>query len=139
MKIVLITLFVIFNISCSNIEKKIDCEQFKDGKFYLKGRHSNEEYIIERNGYIQTETTKRTGNIVSMSVKWVNPCTYELIFKELIRNDTIAADGKKVIIKIKDDSPVSTSILKVAKNYYVFGIGKSGYNYEYSDTMWIIK
>lgn len=65
-------------LSCSSMQKNIDCSKFRQGEFELHSRYDNSVSLIQRNDSIQTEYNKSTGLIVKAKIKWASQCEYEL-------------------------------------------------------------
>jgi len=74
-----------------------------------------------------------------MKVKWVTPCEYQLSFINMIRNDTVTADGHKVVVEDKGHGLLNIDITTVAKDYYVFSAKEDSMDFRLRDTAWIYK
>ena len=126
---------VCFFFSCINKHNSINCNQFRNGKFELKGKKTGIKYWIERHDSVQLETDQETGKAIQMNIKWIDDCTYELSRLAEI-SDTIYPGGVK---RIKEYLPVKATIIIVKKNYYVFEARNDKYDFSYRDTIWVLK
>jgi hypothetical protein len=78
-----------------------------EGKFKLVGTAGTT--IITRNKKLQVEENADVGVIVIYAITWIDNCTYEMRFKELIKGDPSIAgkEGDVLTIQIKKTKPNS--------------------------------
>ncbi len=134
--------FLLLFYSCSsgtdkeeNKSKENSCAQFRTGNFlfHLKDKRGDSFFTIKRNDSIQTETDEKTGNYSKLSVKWTDPCTYEL---KMIETTFPMSDS---VQQIRKTNPFKTEILFFTKDYYIFKSQRFNSNYFMTDTMWVGK
>ena len=128
----LVGIFLIVGFTISSKTYK-DCEQFRNGKFmyHLDPPNNDIIFIIERKDSIQIETEPRSGKYSKFSLKWVEPCIYEVKLLETTFNfpDSIQ--------QIRKTIPFRTKILSGTSDYYIYQGSRGEYNT--MDTMWVLK
>lgn len=108
----------IFLAQCAGSEKN-PCTKFRTGKFHYHSKSTNEDYDIERTDSIQFETNPRRGILIQKKVRWMNDCTYELVFYKGRRLDTLP-DGSMMIYEEKNPTPQVIRIIDQSSDYYIF-------------------
>ena len=101
---------------CNLPENTTLCEQFKKGRFLIpmKTEEFETTYEIRRDDSIQTELDTRTGRRGKFSIKWTNPCKYEL---RLIESSSIDSDS---LLQLMKRTPLHVEILTTGDDYYTF-------------------
>jgi len=120
-------------LSCSSMQKHIDCSKFRKGKFELHSKYDNSVSLIQRNDSIQTEYNKTTGHIAKAKIKWKSECEYELQYFQQTTNST------DTIIPFLQTRPLITKIIKATKQYYVFTASMADTDKTLTDTLFIVK
>lgn len=82
---------------------------------------------------MQYETVLRTGEAVALKVRWINACEYELTqpYRPIPGEPTLATAPQPKILTSK--------ILKLGTNYYVYASHLDGQDFGLSDTLWVAK
>lgn len=91
---------VIILLFFQNIVLSQECKDIHNGEFELIDTELNHHSIIFRNGSIQIEKNLKTGFTTSFTVRWIDDCTYELVFSKTEDSNIKPYLGKKVITKI---------------------------------------
>lgn len=132
LKFILLSLLLVISSFGHVASTNKGCEQFKSGKYLFKldspGRYIS--FLIDRNDSIQTETEKSTGKYTKLSIKWVEPCTYEVKMLET------TFDFPDSVQQIRKSTPTRTQIISWTNDYYIFKISRA--DYIMTDTMWIV-
>ena len=91
-------LILLFAVSIIYSQEK-ECKDYKTGKFLLESEKYGTKYTIERSDSIQFETDLTTGESTTLSVTWINECTYELrlakkrrFFKRFFKEDILTIE-----------------------------------------------
>jgi hypothetical protein len=123
-------IFCIFYLTaCNSGRKDRDCLRFRAGEFYLSNKQNGHSYKIVRNDVNQLETDETTGRTSIFTIKWLDPCTYQLTF---VSGKTASGDTIWVDPRLR---ATTTRILNVGKNYYVFETAVTGINFVFGDTI----
>lgn len=128
-----ITGFLLIGLFISCKSKEPDCSKFRTGKFRYHGSVTNQNYVVERNDSIQTESVKETGTVMKFRINWIDACSYDLRFMGI---ETVGADSS--ILK-REFSTISTTIVAVGEDYYVYRTRVNVAGGENSDTMWVFR
>jgi len=107
MKNAIIVLFLC--ISTVAFGQDLDCKKFKNGKFSMTSDQVN--FIIERNGNKQIESTVGTNTKSMFKIKWIDECTYTLRYKKDLSGNRQNPFPKKMILTIE--------IIEVKENSYI--------------------
>ncbi|WP_285656238.1 hypothetical protein [Allomuricauda sp. NBRC 101325] len=76
----------IFFIICVSVYgQDSDCEKFKTGSFEMYDPQTGINYVT-RNDSTQIEYLPKLGVKVSLNVRWIDDCSLELTFKEVLEN-----------------------------------------------------
>ncbi len=112
-------------------------EKIKVGHFYFYSTKQNAWSEIFRNDDTQTEIFRNTNDTSIYSVKWANPCTYEML---LLKSTTAFEPGEEDYVK---SFKTVTTILSISKGYYTFtsivSSEKYRQSYNFNDTVWFDK
>lgn len=76
-----------------------DCKQFRRG-CYIFEANENELYLIKRTRKQQKEIEIHSATEVTTNLRWLNDCTYELIYPQQEPADTIPLQDIPIIINI---------------------------------------
>ena len=71
---------ILFWLSISSCEEKINCQIYHEGQFEIID--DSRDVLIERDKEYQIETDRSNGNFTKFRIVWLNPCTYRLFFLE---------------------------------------------------------
>lgn len=97
MKETLLLLLLLITTACFSQEK--NCTSFLNGKFkYINPAFVN--YIVTRNGTLQTEIDTINKISVEGSVKWLSDCKYELTYTKINSPNSQKLIGQKVNVEI---------------------------------------
>lgn len=126
--IISLILLLIFASSCSNKQRKLDCNKLRNGRFYYKSIISDAGSKIERNDSIQIVINEKTGKKETERIKWLGPCVYEVLPFSNLKDDST---GEELL-------SAKVSILSISKDYYTFNVSNKLNKTGYNDTMWIV-
>ena len=110
MKVVMF-LFIFLSHSLITFAQEKDCKFLHDGKFRLVGKAGTT--IITRDKKVQVEENADMGVVVIYDIKWINDCTYELSFKQLIKGDPSIAGKKGDVLPVHINEIKSKSYIAV--------------------------
>ncbi|SEW25241.1 hypothetical protein SAMN05421841_1842 [Chryseobacterium wanjuense] len=118
MKIVIIFLasFVFINCEKAIGNKRLNCIDFKIGKFQLINKDSKKKYLIERTKDFQIEqtfdlsTNKKIRKDRYYKIFWINDCEYSLIL------DTSKSEHDQIDLYINSKGGYKCSIKKIDNN-----------------------
>ena len=101
-------------------DAKLNCKQFRNGKFLLDDSVSGKT-IIERKGSVQTETIEARGEKVELHVEWISECSYTLKLSRILKGPTlIMSDLEKEliltveIVETSHDSYIQTTTANIS-------------------------
>ncbi|MEP5339450.1 MAG: hypothetical protein ABJL44_14360 [Algibacter sp.] len=80
--------------------KKMNCVDFKTGKFEVVDTSLNHHIIFERNKDFQIEKNQNSGAVTKCKVKWINNCTYVLTYLETEEKQAQEFIGKTLTVTI---------------------------------------
>jgi len=121
---------VLFIFSCKKDISK-DCKQIKNGHFIWK--HNKIVVSVNRKDSIQIERQIGTNYYNKLSVHWIDDCHYEL---KILSTNFQVPDSIK---KIRNNDILTTEILDVTNDYYIYECTSKISNVSIIDTMWIKK
>ncbi|MGK0390511.1 MAG: hypothetical protein ACI94Y_003264 [Maribacter sp.] len=98
-KVSFIFFALIISISLSAQEE--DCNKFYRGCFIFEA-NENESYLIKRTRKYQNEIEIHSATQISTQLRWLNDCTYELIYPRKEASDTIPLQDIPILINIFD-------------------------------------
>jgi hypothetical protein len=98
-KVSFIFFALIISISLSAQEE--DCDQFHRGHFIFEA-NENELYLIKRTRKHQKEIEIYSLIQITTELRWLNDCTYELIYPRQEALDTVPLQDIPIIINIFD-------------------------------------
>lgn len=125
-----ILILILFTFSCEkNISK--ECKQLKNGHFMWK--YNNKVFSVNRKDSIQIERQIGTKYYNNLSVHWIDDCHYEL---RILSSNFPAPDSIK---KLRNSDVLTTEILEITNDYYIYECASKRYNTSIIDTMWIKK
>ena len=101
------------NLNSQTIDT-FDCSIFKVGTFHITDDFSGLT-VIKWNDYYQFETNKNLGIKVKLSIKWINECSYELIFIKGKKKGDKNYKFEKVPLIVKIISIKGNSYTQVSK------------------------
>jgi hypothetical protein len=108
----LILLFSITKISSQDNIDKLDCNNFRKGKFAMTGP-SGGEIKIKRGEKYQFERYNRERQNYKFLIKWTSPCTYTLTLQKVKgKNSAKRFEGSHVyveIVEVSNDSYTAES------------------------------
>lgn len=120
----------LFFFACKNaVPEKMDCSQFRTGKFMFHLDKSSGAYIIDRNDSIQTEQNAINGGTTRFKIKWISDCVYNL---DYIDQHYTTADSMADALKTLT---LQTRIVATGKDYYVFESNIIGGDKIFRDTI----
>jgi hypothetical protein len=111
MKILPVSLFIIYSASCS---PAIDCSKYKNGKYTFIPVGGKDTIYIERHDSTQLEIDSRTGKFLTSKIVWKTPCQYDLY--ELNASDS---DKNSPVIFYKTH-PIHTTIIGDGIDSYIY-------------------
>lgn len=119
--------------ACNAPSDQAKCSEFKTGHFLFRHNEPGFHYaaFIDRTDSVQTETDKLTGDVSTLSVKWVDDCHYEL---RLLRSTKPYADS---VQQMRKSMPLRTEILGGTDHYYLFQSQRRESDPVMRDTMWV--
>jgi len=126
----LLLVMVLFIFSCKKDISK-DCKQIKNGHFIWK--HNKIVVSVNRKDSIQIERQIGTNYYNKLSVHWIDDCHYEL---KILSTNFQVPDSIK---KIRNNDILTTEILDVTNDYYIYECTSKISNVSIIDTMWIKK
>ncbi|MBO9155315.1 hypothetical protein ACFOTA_24100 [Chitinophaga sp. GCM10012297] len=110
--------FICLFTACGTAPEKSGCGKVKTGEFQMAGNEiaPDQKWTIVRNDSIQTEINHNSGQINTLSVKWLNDCEYELRYLHSQPEDTSSSvvERRKRVVHVK--------ITGVEENFYEFTI-----------------
>jgi len=119
-------------VSCSVSPNKLDCTNFRKGKF-VSHIADEQNTIVDRNDTIQIETNQITGHIFKARIKWISDCEYEL---SNIEESTNFSDTLKPVWQNKI---IRTKIVKVENGYCIYETHVDGVSMIMIDSLRIFK
>jgi hypothetical protein len=129
-------LLTVTAFSCVEKAKGPDCALYKQGKFYIKANEDIPSFAISRTDSFQYETNLETGGTRVFSVRWTDPCEFEL---RLLEKPTDSATLYQSAFRDSIEKiPSSVRFIETADSYYIFEIRKKDFP-RYIDTMWVNK
>ena len=126
----LLLVLVLFIFSCKKDISK-DCKQIKNGHFIWK--HNKIVVSVNRKDSIQIERQIGTNYYNKLRVHWIDDCHYEL---KILSTNFQVPDSIK---KIRNNDILTTEILDVTNDYYIYECTSKISNVSIIDTMWIKK
>jgi hypothetical protein len=133
-----IILTAFFLISCSE-KNKVNCSQYKTGKFLLKKTAGNHQFLITRDSTHQIELDQQTDTATGEQIVWTGDCEYELVKSYKMGN---YSDTTNKNLRAESDMvvyPVKVKIIESTSKYYIFEASKDGIHFLYRDTLWVVK
>ncbi|WP_264536875.1 hypothetical protein [Flavobacterium sp. N1736] len=97
MRNIIFLLFLLIKVSSYSQEKK--CSDFKNGTFKYKNP-AYKNFIVIRNGNLQTEEDKSRKLLLEGSVQWVSECQYILTYTKINLPTLKNLIGQKVFVTI---------------------------------------
>lgn len=91
--------FALISLSLSAQEE--DCTRFRRGCFIFEA-NENKAYLIKRTRNQQKEIDIHSATEVTTQVRWLNECTYELIYPRQEPTDTVPLQDIPIIISISN-------------------------------------
>lgn len=100
MKVVWTLLLSLTSLAASGRDQgaKMNCRQFRTGKFYMEDSLSGKT-LIDRYDSVQVETMLAYNFTVELRIRWIDDCTYVLTFSRVIRDpDHNTSDIDKTLV-----------------------------------------
>lgn len=107
MKIIISTIFFIVSISVYG--QVSECKKFRIGSFEMYDPQTGINYVT-RNDSTQIEYLPKIGVKVSLNVRWIDDCSLELTFKEVLENP------KNIPIQ---EFTLISEIIETQNDYYI--------------------
>jgi hypothetical protein len=134
----LLLLLLVF-IGCKSKDETSDCQKFRNGTFRLADEPIPNTYIITRNDSIQTELDQRTNITARFRVKWINECSYEMLYIDQDKTDTDIDSATAALYAEMKKASTVIKITSTGPDYYVFETLMDEGKVKYSDTIWRVK
>ena len=97
-----ILLFSITSISSQDIIAKLECDNFRKGKFEMTGPSGGDIKIKRKNKY-QFERYNRERQKYKFLIEWTSPCTYALTLQKVKgKSSAKRFEGSVVYVEIVD-------------------------------------
>ena len=80
-----LTLFLLLLIASGSIVGQTSCEDMKIGNFKVIGKNMGNT-IVERTNDLQIEYTEKIKTKIEYKVKWIDDCTYKLVFSRILED-----------------------------------------------------
>ena len=97
--VIVVILFLL--IGCTSLKNNSDCDRFRLGTFYNKSEIDNAiDTKITRTEEYQIEEYYQTGAVCKFKVKWIDQCSYKLIFDSGNTACNKTGEIKDVIVRI---------------------------------------
>ncbi len=90
--------------------QKIECQNFKNGKFKIIDPEIGNS-VIERSGSKQIEYSEDLKLKLEFDVKWLNDCTYKLELSEILEN--------RDNIKLPEEMILTIEIIETKQHSYI--------------------
>ncbi len=109
-----------------------NCASVKNGVFHSYPKNSADYIIGSRNGAVQTEVSRVSGDSINFSVTWLDDCSYSLKYQS-------SSKLKPAILQIFRNNTFITEITAVTESYYVYSVKLNSKKNAVisSDTMWL--
>ncbi|MEZ5015584.1 MAG: hypothetical protein R2800_00905 [Flavipsychrobacter sp.] len=108
-KYLLLSIATFFLFTACNTERKVNCEQFKDGRFKIEDTANGTSYIV-RNGKHQTEILNGQVDSSTFIVNWIGECEYTL---------TPTQETRERYYNLPDDAMLTIKINETKENSYI--------------------
>ncbi len=116
--------------SCNSApeQQQNECEQFRNGEFWYQ-HEGQSRYSIIRKDSIQQEIEHTSGKMVTLSVKWISPCEYELRYISSMpaEPDSVQAAQKAMVLK--------TTITRTGEDFYEYSSRAEGADFVLKGTL----
>jgi hypothetical protein len=131
-------LSVLLLTNCKTAPKKLDCADYKTGKFLINYKEGQTTFDIDRLAESQTEYDRKTDTLSSYQVKWTSDCEYELRRTYKMKK-TVPDSARRPFFEPATSPPYKVRIITGSKDFYVYEIQTAGVNIVHTDTAWIVK
>lgn len=118
----IITTFLLLFSTVNIYSQKLNCQDFRTGKFELIDEINQQKYIYERFENFQTEETfdMKTGKVVAEKgyyiLTWINDCEYNL------KLDTAKTKGSDVALAVNARGGVNSRIVYVDESCAIIAV-----------------
>jgi len=125
----LLSILLIINCERKKDELKLQCKDFKTGKFTIIDEGSKRRYLLKRSKYVQIEetfdliTNKKIKGDRYYKIIWKNECKYILIL------DTLKSEHDKVDLYINSMGGYKCLIKKIEKDYAIIETDVNGHSF----------
>lgn len=116
MKPLIVTILLLLLSKFNIYSQKLNCKDFRTGKFELIDEQNNHRHVYERFEDYQTEETFdiKTGNVIEEKgfyiIKWINDCEYNL------KLDTSRTKATDIALEVNSRGGVNSKIALIEGN-----------------------